>query len=70
MRETTINYGCNDLQYVECTYIQTDRVKMDTRKPRKKKDEKAVGLKHNRSIRIENNLLLMDVRTIFTTQKS
>lgn len=70
MRETTINYGCNDLQNVECTYIQTDRVKMDTRKPRKKKDEKAVGLKHNRSIRIENNLLLMDVRTIFTTKKS
>ena len=36
MRETIINYGYNELQYVEYMYIYTNHVEMDTSKPRSK----------------------------------
>jgi len=34
MRETTINYGYNELQYVE--YVHTNHVEMDSSNPRNK----------------------------------
>ena len=36
MRETTINYGYNELQYVEYMHIHTSHVEMETSKPRNK----------------------------------